>query len=105
MELAKIVESLSNLRDSLGEIGMKSLPDDYQFVTKAVPTYSFPPEVVAAFYLVMHNFRLTAEAFTHYGLNGFITDDENISKNPNYYLNMAAGSISRCKDQNVRLVL
>lgn len=105
MSLAGIVEQLSNLRDNLGEIGMKSLPDDHNFMTVAVPTYGCQAEVMATFNILMQNFRHIADAFTHYGLTGYTCDDENISKNHNYYINNASSYISQCRNGHVKLVL
>lgn len=79
MALAKIVEQLSNLRDQLTDIGMKSLPDDLKFLYSSVPTYTITAETLSAFNLLMQLFRITADAFTHYQLNGFVTDDEKVT--------------------------
>lgn len=76
LDQCDMIEKLNNFRENLVAIGMKSLQDDYQFIKEKLPSYKLDMLETAFYFLLMHNFRLTADAFTHYGLIGFQCDEE-----------------------------
>lgn len=47
------------------------------------------------YYLLMHVFRTTADAFIHYGLMGFPYPNDDIQKNKEYYLNLASSQLTQ----------
>lgn len=76
-------------------IGMKNLPEDLEFLQKSVPTFKIDPTVMTYYYLLMHVFRTTADAFIHYGLMGFPYPNDDIQKNKEYYLNLASSQLTQ----------
>ncbi|CAL6030518.1 Chaperone_protein DnaJ [Hexamita inflata] len=104
MNACKLTEDLNNLRENLTNIGMKNLPEDLEFLQKSVPTFKIDPTVLCFYYVVMQNFRTTADAFIHFGLLGF-TCDEEISKDKNYYIQHAAQQINLCPRNTQKMIL
>lgn len=77
----------------MADCGLKSIPDDFKFLTKNLPNYRIEPATQATYFLLMHIFRETAEAFGHFGLEGFPGDETEMA-DPNYFLNRANAVIS-----------
>lgn len=105
IELCKMVQALSDLRDSMPGIGMKNLPEDLEFLQKSVPTFKIDPSVMTYYYLLMHVFRTTADAFIHYGLMGFPYPNDDIQKNKEYYINLASSQLTQMNKGIPRHVL
>lgn len=63
-----MIEKLSNFRDNLLVIGMKQLQEDFAFIKENLPNFTVDNDLAAFYYLLIHNFRITTDAFTHYGL-------------------------------------
>jgi hypothetical protein len=57
--------------------------------------FNIDADVQAFYFLLMHNFRITADAFTHYGLLGFQCEEE-IQKNKSYYMDKALQCSNQC---------